>query len=939
MSRRNPASDQAHVDVAPLNFSRPATTHTAKQGSVSTPSRLSVQPLPSPIPSPSKELDHPTYAPGSGILRAQQAAATKSFSSSSAFGSSANSAHLQRAPLIAFGEEEDEIDEEDEEETELLFERRQDDLTDYKLDRHGNSGSGPDSEAGTPRVDMFPVVPSPPRHSLGTRRRQSSSIDVGTAWTFDVDSPPAATSSFASDAWGSQRSAYLPLPASKTSLLHRLSKFFGLASISSPPDHRSLSAHRSSTTASSRRSRFSPRRVLFLLALFLGFLTLFRSFGLERFLEDPALRNVHLDMSVLGSDSVDYGVVLDAIKDSGRAPTAQEKVFLEMERKAKAEEVRLSLKGRIGALVGKIAAAAPGRKDPSGAVVPVKVAEKPKSGGAGGLVKEKKVVTVTPPPAAKKAPTGDGNLLGLDQVPRRYRYGANFQPAAQTKATKDSNSQDTSSKDEENDNAMVSEVPTEEQLAAIFAAEKTRYDEEEPFWRSFVWTAPRVHETLDNFLAKLDTDELALRDWIREMRTQPRPPAKKLGLSAMGSMRQHVAEDDSDSSSNIISSDNLDVDIEIAVVEDDVADPQAAYDPLTEPIDEETPRRRIIGRGMRRFSPDDHSSSAKVRARAKFDRKPSGSFKLRELEPADFVGGNLNKWGALMVESKDEVSGTCQGSNWLHEYQQMHEEFLAEWQTPIPLEVVFDSPFIDWSFSSFTQDQDPILSNVSSADLDIIHFDRRAMDMTFGSTSWSPSSVSRLTKGMEMRDLAFQNPWIRLFTNRGMVYRSFSYDHLQTRVTSLKLKPLTAFSCILNYLFRPKPAALGFISDYSSLFALPSVFSIGIQIRTGDASMKDPDYDLTNTLEVHSSFFKCADQLAETYAMPDQKILYYLVTDSAHLRDEAIQKLGDKVVVTGAGIEHIHQRSGHADGVFNAVLEEWILGKTESVLSPRFWIR
>ena len=151
-----------------------------------------------------------------------------------------------------------------------------------------------------------------------------------------------------------------------------------------------------------------------------------------------------------------------------------------------------------------------------------------------------------------------------------------------------------------------------------------------------------------------------------------------------------------------------------------------------------------------------------------------------------------------------------------------------------------------------------------------------------------------------------------------MVYRSFSYGHLQNRISSLKLKPLTAFSCILNYLFRPKPPALAFISDYSSVFALPSVFSVGIQIRTGDASMKDPEYDTTNALDVHSAFFKCADQLAEMYSMPDQKVrhfnprrvnrlscarqvLYYLVTDSAHLREEAIRKLGNKVVVTGAG--------------------------------------
>lgn len=95
---------------------------------------------------------------------------------------------------------------------------------------------------------------------------------------------------------------------------------------------------------------------------------------------------------------------------------------------------------------------------------------------------------------------------------------------------------------------------------------------------------------------------------------------------------------------------------------------------------------------------------------------------------------------------------------------------------------------------------------------------------------------------------------------------------MQNRISALKLKPLNAFSCILNYLFRPKPTALAFIADYTSVFSLPSVFSVGIQIRTGDASMKDADYDATNTVDIHSSFFKCADQLADTYKLPDQKV-------------------------------------------------------------------
>lgn len=49
-------------------------------------------------------------------------------------------------------------------------------------------------------------------------------------------------------------------------------------------------------------------------------------------------------------------------------------------------------------------------------------------------------------------------------------------------------------------------------------------------------------------------------------------------------------------------------------------------------------------------------------------------------------------------------------------------QFLAEWQTPIPLDVVFDSPVLNWSFSSFTSSQHPVLGQPAlaeaAADLD-----------------------------------------------------------------------------------------------------------------------------------------------------------------------------------------------------------------------------
>jgi hypothetical protein len=202
--------------------------------------------------------------------------------------------------------------------------------------------------------------------------------------------------------------------------------------------------------------------------------------------------------------------------------------------------------------------------------------------------------------------------------------------------------------------------------------------------------------------------------------------------------------------------------------------------------------------------------------------------------------------------------------------------FLAEWQSPVPLDVVFDSPHVNWSYSSFTSTSHPVLGEKSlveaSKELDIIHFDRLSVDATFGSTSWNPKKDKQLTVGFEKRDLAYQSPFIKVrfpyllslsslsstnaltnalfsqfFTNRGMIYRSFKYKHLQKSIKRLGLQPSTAFACISQYLFQPKPPALNLISDYTSVLALPSVFSVGIHVRTGDVFMKEPDKDKINT--------------------------------------------------------------------------------------------
>lgn len=81
---------------------------------------------------------------------------------------------------------------------------------------------------------------------------------------------------------------------------------------------------------------------------------------------------------------------------------------------------------------------------------------------------------------------------------------------------------------------------------------------------------------------------------------------------------------------------------------------------------------------------------------------------------------------------------------------------------------------------------------------------------------------------------------LQLDFNRGVVIRSWTYKQVAPLLDDLGLKASTAYSCLINYLLRPKPAALAFIAQYTSLFALPENFVIGIQIRTGDLSMVRP---------------------------------------------------------------------------------------------------
>lgn len=131
----------------------------------------------------------------------------------------------------------------------------------------------------------------------------------------------------------------------------------------------------------------------------------------------------------------------------------------------------------------------------------------------------------------------------------------------------------------------------------------------------------------------------------------------------------------------------------------------------------------------------------------------------------------------------------------------------------------------------------------------------------------------------------------------------------------------------------------------------------------------NPEKD-SNTLEKWDYFIKCANDLRDAKRQPHHKhVVYFLITDSAKLRDDFVsmnddinkrrQYLGDQaedvtMVVTGLPIEHIESKAiqhkyihnntqamEHQDraqmtaGVNSAVIENWLLSYTDYRLISR----
>ncbi|ORY58335.1 hypothetical protein BCR35DRAFT_247179, partial [Leucosporidium creatinivorum] len=426
------------------------------------------------------------------------------------------------------------------------------------------------------------------------------------------------------------------------------------------------------------------------------------------------------------------------------------------------------------------------------------------------------------------------------------------------------------------------------------------WSEEENDLRSYRWQAPEVDESLQAFVEGLDGAERRTRNWL--LKTRPiaqRGVGVGMGASSLQPWFPHV---------------------------------------LT------APRERSLPRASE--------------------------------GPGHFAGGSYAKYAELLEEwQMGRPHDVCIGGRWQESYAELHSQMLALEREPKLLEyacirghhpcggladrllgitsLFLYSILTDRAFSISTEGT-PFDLVFDSAGL-VDWSQRFRPDSTSPHALYDNKTLERTKTGFhdmwaEDLDPFFskfaenEHEWTRFETfNRGAVFRAFRLPEVAPKLADLDMRMSTAYSCLLNQLLRPKPTSLDFITNYTSVFSLPSTFSVGIQIRTGDESLVSGDTDLMNTVERHSQFFECAEQVASTYAIPSQKIVYYLVSDSAHLREDALRAFPDgKVVLSGFHPQHLELAltdteegmdldgiRASLDGMMETIAENWIFAGTD----------
>ncbi|KAG0164295.1 hypothetical protein DFQ28_005327 [Apophysomyces sp. BC1034] len=281
--------------------------------------------------------------------------------------------------------------------------------------------------------------------------------------------------------------------------------------------------------------------------------------------------------------------------------------------------------------------------------------------------------------------------------------------------------------------------------------------------------------------------------------------------------------------------------------------------------------------------------------------------------------------------------------------------YLSHWAdgNPVPLEVLFGQPHVNWTYDP--QEMRTIFDQKDNALLGYQPVDTLNQKYPSLKDIIFPDGPTQ-----DFKDL-WTGTYVEARSNRAYIVRTFKESSVYPKILAdMGLDKINTFGCLTDYLFRPTIGSRRFINAYKYLFQMKSVLSIGMQIRTDDNAIVNPQWD-KNDLKKWDYFLTCANQLAQVKRQPHHKrVVYFLVTDSAKLRSHFVSMNNDRdlakefvkdgydstsMVVTGLPIEHIEPQQvakyinvtdpkavslqSMTPGVNSALIENWLLGYTD----------
>lgn len=249
--------------------------------------------------------------------------------------------------------------------------------------------------------------------------------------------------------------------------------------------------------------------------------------------------------------------------------------------------------------------------------------------------------------------------------------------------------------------------------------------------------------------------------------------------------------------------------------------------------------------------------------------------------------------------------------------------FFANWSPPLSLERLFDKVHIDW------QAPEPVMAE--AVPLIFTNLPQSELDQTLNLESWSHQTPTPMTLAQLV---LVDKRHLKVYNNRGLILRSFHYPHIQSQLVSLGITHELAYQCFFNYLFKPNPEILSYVTRYAPLLERADTYTVGIHIRTGDIAMFNDNLDGEKMLDDWSYYFGCAHHIAETFARADQRINLFVITDSAVLKNAIANRWSENITLTDMKPGHIAANvDDHAAQLavaHTALAELLLLAKTDA---------